>query len=66
MERNKEETKEKDFSFNAGNIMNKSNEALAGDLGMRANDSWSQLQNERTLSTGAQTPFFSFSRSERG
>ena len=45
MERNKEETKEKDFSFNAGNIMNKSNEALAGDCAMIANDSWSQHQN---------------------
>ena len=63
LERNVEESKEKDFSFNKGpDMMNSSNEALAGDLGMIANDSWSQLQNERTLSTGAETPFFSFSR----
>lgn len=46
-------------------MMDNSNEALAGDLGMIANESWEQLQNERTLSTGAETPFFSFSRSDR-
>lgn len=34
---------------------------------MVANDSWSHVQNnERTLSTGAETPFFSFSREEYG
>ena len=45
MDKKIEEPKEKDFSFNAGNMINNSNEALVGDFAMIANDSWSQHQN---------------------
>lgn len=46
------------FSFGKGDEMANSNEAMAGDVGAIGIESFEQVRNDGTISTGAETPSF--------
>lgn len=47
-----------DFSFGKGDELGLSNEAMAGDVGALGLESFEQIRNDGTMSTGAETPSF--------
>lgn len=53
-------------TFKLSENINSSNEAVLGDLGMITNQSWENIMNNRTMSTGAETPTFLWSEDDHG